>query len=150
MWWANLTAIAKQGSLSPSFWLPLPVAHLPPLPCSADSSVSHFKLLQWQRTTQHEKHSDTTESYISPVKALKNIKGHANKWLDLYRGEERRQKSETFSPRRWTVTSVHGVPWNKPLRNSYIQPLSWVTYPDSLKATYPSYLGKRLTWQLSF
>lgn len=82
-----------------------------------------------------------TESYSSPVKGLKNIKGHANKWVDLYIGGERRQNSKTFSQQRWTATAAHNIPWSKHLRNSYIQLLSCDMYLDSLKATYPSYLG---------
>lgn len=67
--------------------------------------------------------------------------------LAMQTGEEtcaegREELGEILSQLRWTTPPVHGVTWNKPLRNSYIEPLSWVWIQTALRLLIPVTLAK--------
>lgn len=100
------------------------------------SSVNHLKLLQQQKTQRGKQmYPDPMESSIP------------NETLAMQTGGEtcaegRKELGETLSQQRWTAPAVHGVTWNKPLRNSYIEPLSWVWIQTALRLLIQVTLAK--------
>lgn len=76
---------------------------------------------------------DPMESSTNPLKA----------WPCKQSCAERREElAEILSQHRWTAPPVHGVTWNKPLRNSYIEPLSWGWIQTALRLLIPVTLAK--------
>lgn len=97
-WWANLTAIAKQGGLSPSFWLPVPVPHLPHIP---HAPLSHLTLPQWHKKLSnmqsvHERLH--TKGYTRPGKGTEN-----HQKVTQTSGRPERVRGE---PKEWDLLSA--------------------------------------------